>query len=161
MEIGIRDRSWCLLSSLSTSSSLWSVRNVLDEMYLSDPVQAPVLFSAAIYLSLSLAMRSFERTERLLVIKPKLVLICESLRKPPSWVLLMYVRLRLYNGRRDYQYVDCNALCLILTSLLQLSYRSPVQHLLESPNQGQFEEKPLVFLLHKRIISSFRVLPYR
>ncbi|OCF36469.1 hypothetical protein I317_04724 [Kwoniella heveanensis CBS 569] len=37
-------------------------------------VVAPVLFSAAIYLSLSLAARGFEGGERLLVIRPKMVL---------------------------------------------------------------------------------------
>lgn len=39
--------------------------------------QAPVLFSAAIYLSLTLLVRSFHGAERLLILRPKLVLACK------------------------------------------------------------------------------------
>lgn len=40
--------------------------------------EAPVLFSAAIYLSLNLIVRAFPGTDRLLLLKPKLVLACSS-----------------------------------------------------------------------------------
>lgn len=40
-------------------------------------VKAPVLFTAAIYLSLSMAVKGFAAGESILVIRPKLVLICE------------------------------------------------------------------------------------
>lgn len=40
-------------------------------------VVAPVLFSAAIYLTLTLVVRGFEGSDTILPVKPKTVLICE------------------------------------------------------------------------------------
>lgn len=39
--------------------------------------QAPVVFTAAIYLSLTLLVNGFERAEKLLIIKPRTLLICK------------------------------------------------------------------------------------
>jgi hypothetical protein len=39
--------------------------------------QAPVLFSAAIYLSLTLMVQAFNGAERLLILRPKFVLACK------------------------------------------------------------------------------------
>jgi hypothetical protein len=41
-------------------------------------VVAPVLFSAAIYLTLTLVVRGFEGSDAILLVKPRTVLICES-----------------------------------------------------------------------------------